>query len=486
MITISHRALFLIAAVTLMFSVELSQLIHIWSIWDGAYSHGILLVIYSGYLIYLSSLSLQPGKPSCLAAFGLLICVAIWVLSRLLFIEVAAQAMWPIMILAVIATLLGWNNMWRLFIPVALLMLAVPIWDYSGYTLQRITVFVDQILLSVTNVVFEVDDIYVHLPGKGTFEVAFGCSGLRYFLIALALSLIIAQQWLQHIKSRMQIIAAGLLLGLASNWLRVAIIIYIGDYTNMQSPLVDDHETFGWILFAIMMLPLLFLGNYLEKRDGQCAPVTRQVTLKTQWAKLDYIAGLVLLILYSVSIWVWFSTQINMVTLDKREFTLEPDGWKKLPIALEERLGIYFNRPDVLWRSSFYRPNGYGVERMEGFIYYFAQQRTGQELVQSGNRFYDAASYKVIEVTDENVGWRLLRLKHRISGKQQWLFTSYLVAGQFTSDLIGVKLSLLEQPFRDNNQVAALGWLLDCGECVKDDELVNNLITTSKDVLSVK
>lgn len=475
--SISNRALAVIVLISLAFSFEIYLLIDEWLTLDGSYSHGLLLFFYSAFLAVQASKNLTEETVSIFAFFGLCICIVIWVISRLLFIEVAAQAMWPVIILAAIATIFGWRNMWRLFIPIGILILAVPIWDYIGYPLQLITVFVDELILSVVGIPFEVDDIYVHLPEKGTFEVAFGCSGLRYLLIASALSLIIAQQWLRRLDNKFKIIIAGVFLGLASNWLRVAIIIYIGDATNMQSPLVDDHETFGWVLFGIMMVPLIYYGNYLEASESKNGDISGSVTDTANHSKAKLgLISLVILSCILLGAWLIKNTKVTNSRSVSIDIAFIPDGWSKLPIGMPNDIGVFFNRPDTLQHSSFFRQEGSIVHRLEGYIYQFDVQRTGRELIQSGNRFYDAERYSVVDTHFDSAGFKYLVLKDRLHNKKLLMWLGYIVNGKFTTDRVKVKLSLLSQPFERASKVAAVAWVLDCGNCTKPVELIQQTL----------
>ncbi len=120
---------------------------------------------------------------------------------------------------------------------------------------------------------FEVEGVFVYLIGVGTFEVAHGCSGLRYLLVGgQALVLIYGELYLSRLRSRITLFClGGVAFALLANWIRVFVIIYMGGYeTNMQSGLIEDHENFGWWVFAgTLVPPLYFLARQLEKRDDQ-------------------------------------------------------------------------------------------------------------------------------------------------------------------------------------------------------------------------
>lgn len=481
-ISLANKLRLLIVLVGIIFIVEISGLIHLWLQIDGAYSHGVLLFAYSAWLCFIASKNVTKVKSSWLAGFTLIISILLWVLCRLMNVEMGAQAMWPVVTLATIATFWGWQNMWRLAIPIGLMLLAVPIWDYSGYMLQLLTVFMDQFLLAAVGVEFEIYDIYVTLPGKGTFEVAFGCSGVRYLLISLALSLIMAQQWLRTVRARTKIILAGIFLGLASNWLRVAIIIYVGDYTNMQSPLVERHETFGWILFAVMMLPLLWFGNRLESserlQDSQY--VLSKPAPHEQPNKVSFLVWAFVVLLAILSGWLWNTNDFSGDETQYRELPIEVSQWQQLPRMLQSPLNIYFNQPDVLWRSSYYRAGNNEVERLDGFIYQYSLQRSGQELVQSGNHFYDYRRYRVDNMELRKDGWKVMDLYDLKTRRSFWLLSGYMSADGVTSNAIDIKLALLRQPFRERNNVAAVAWVSSCMECRQNETLVEELIAGAR------
>lgn len=478
-----YRVVVLIAVVLLCFGREITQLFDIWSKLDGSYSHGFLLFFYCGYLI-LSKCSKESAEynPSLLGLSALFFSVIIWQVSRLLFIEVAAQAMLPVVILALIWSILGWRILTQYLIPVGLLILAVPIWDYLGYPLQLLTVFVDQYLLGFSGIVFTITDVYVHLPSKGTFEVAFGCSGLRYFLVSLTLSLVIADQWLKHLMNRVLIVLTGLFLGLLCNWLRVAIIIYVGDYTNMQSPLIDDHETFGWVLFFILMLPLILIALRMERTEKNTEDRNKKlcITPYDLSSSNKVMLALSLVVIIVPALWSLYILKDSNKVAKVGEMNLQIVGWKKLPLALNNKYGINFNKPDEQYHSTYVSGNQGEIKKLDGYIYIYDYQRTGRELIQYGNRFYKNSLYKKISSKKIANGWTLLKLLNSKSGRYHWLLKSYISADGFSSDKKDVKLSLLLQPFTKDTRTAAVAWILSCGECTPDVVFLNSLISHSE------
>ena len=85
----------------------------------------------------------------------------------------------------------------------------------------------------------------------GQIVIADGCSGLRYFEIALALAYIIAllNNYSERKLLPALIIAAAL--GLLANWIRIFILVLIGYESKMESSLMANHEYFGWFVFLL-------------------------------------------------------------------------------------------------------------------------------------------------------------------------------------------------------------------------------------------
>src|SRR5690606_33172616 len=128
-------------------------------------------------------------------------------------------------LLGVLAVLMGWRQVRYFIVPVGLLIFTVPVWDFLSWNLQVITVEINRLLLGLMDIEFRVEGVFVYLIGVGTFEVAHGCSGLRYLLVGQSLAVIYGELNLQRVRSRVIIFLAGVLLALVANWIRVFVII---------------------------------------------------------------------------------------------------------------------------------------------------------------------------------------------------------------------------------------------------------------------
>jgi EpsI family protein len=98
---------------------------------------------------------------------------------------------------------------------------------------------------------------------SGTFEIAGGCAGLHFAVVALATgSLLAYTQRLSAVRA-VKLLALALGVAMVTNWMRVTAIICIGSATDMRSPLVADHYAFGWVLFAVALVPVFVAARAL-------------------------------------------------------------------------------------------------------------------------------------------------------------------------------------------------------------------------------
>jgi exosortase len=194
--------------------------------------------------------------------------VALWAME-IIFLNSARQVLVPVMIWAVAATVLGKAAARALFWPLAFLYFALPQWWIINTPLQELTAEVANALVWLTGVPAYVEGNSFHLPA-GVVEVANGCSGLNYLVVALALALFQGLSYLQSWRLRWRLLVASSVVALVSNWLRVYALIVIGYATDMQHYLIRvDHLYFGWVLFLVCMWPVFVYAARLEQREAR-------------------------------------------------------------------------------------------------------------------------------------------------------------------------------------------------------------------------
>ncbi|MDX1823273.1 MAG: exosortase, partial [Thiohalomonadales bacterium] len=252
-----------------------------WFVFDESYSHGLLLAALS---VYMSGLAYRETRPQPgffpIWLVPLILGVAAYVIGGIMLLEALQFVALIPLLMSALAVIWGWRQSVPFIIPVGILIFTVPFWDYLSWPLQNLTVYVNDIWLGWLGIQFRVDGVFVYLTNIGAFEVAGGCSGLRYLLVGMSLTAIYGQLNYQLWRNRILLFVVSIGVALLANWLRVFVIFQQGYVTKMQSPLVHNHEFFGWVLFGVMLIPLFWFANRLERGEPS-QPVCSQVAARS-------------------------------------------------------------------------------------------------------------------------------------------------------------------------------------------------------------
>ncbi len=239
---------------------------------DGTYSHAYLIPIITLYLYFkLSANGLLAYRESIsYVSFALLIGSGL-----LLFVTSNAQisiGYW-LSFLAVLTfgvmSLFRFN--WYVLFPTLFLIFIFPLWGLLTEVLQAISVTAVTYMMSFTGIPTYVEAQYITIPA-GVFEIADGCSGLRYIIVSLAISTLFIFMYINNTKKAVTFLSIAILGALLTNWIRITALILIGEYTDMQSSLMEDHNTFGWYLYIPFMFLLFMWGNKLANHDLLSTP----------------------------------------------------------------------------------------------------------------------------------------------------------------------------------------------------------------------
>ena len=231
------------------------------------YDSGQLLVPFIICWIAVRSCDLPrpTSRISPFAIAALVVCVVLWLVAYKASSNIGEQLLMPPILGCAAWAAFGWPIAMRLAVPLACLYFAIPLWEFLVPILQGMAVRVTETVLGVTGIPVHIDGVLVNIP-EGTFKIAEGCAGRRYFVVCLTVAALLAG------ISRMRPVRAILFLGIAAalaivmNWIRILTVIYIGHVTNMQSYLVRvEHLSFGWALFAVLMIIVCLVGSRLAR-----------------------------------------------------------------------------------------------------------------------------------------------------------------------------------------------------------------------------
>jgi exosortase len=466
-----------------------------WLQFDESYSHGFLVLLVS---LVLCAGTWRRVRPA--ASFywpwliPLVLSVLLYIAGSILLIEAFQQVALIPLLLSGLMALWGWKQTLPFVVPVGLMALTLPFWDYLSWPLQLITVSVNQFMLSWLDIEFVVEGVFVYFPGVGAFEIAHGCSGLRYLLVGATLSLLYGELNLQKWSSRVWLLLAGVLFALVANWVRVFIIIYVGYESDMTSSLINEHDFFGWWVFAATLVPLFFIGRWLEAREDVTATESnldrqrdKQSTKSTNRGSAIGQLFVIVPVLVLVVV-TWFGTPSESQILTRKNDVIEE--YNTTFVHTDEWLPL-FDRSLANWRPEIARPDrvleksyakrgtfGEGVGAGEVLLvalYSYDFQRPGREVIQYGNRLHDSAAQLPVRTFEVGAGGSVslagLTLQYRRSDEVIYLAYGYYVEGQWEQNELQAKLAQLPGILNSRTDASLLVIGLQCGGCDGEEKL---------------
>lgn len=236
-----------------------------WSDVGDSYVLGYPLILAAGWLVYLRREQLRAIHPAP-SWFGMLCFAgAIFMMyaARLIQLQIVQQIMVPASLWCAVFAVTGWQVGRVLLLPIALQYFGMPVWDPLIDVLQSVTVLVAQTALGWMQIPALIQGNNIHLP-YGIITVADSCSGLNLLLAALLVATLQAQMGAYDTARRIKLLLAAGAIGLLDNWVRVVGLILIAHYSRMQSPLVYDHASFGWWIYAVSLVPIFWIARRLE------------------------------------------------------------------------------------------------------------------------------------------------------------------------------------------------------------------------------
>lgn len=436
----------LVIAVTcgIIFQSSLQGIFGRWLKFDEAYSHGLLVLAITIYLLFRSLRAIWPLRlsPNILGFLALIGTAFVWALAQAMSIQVIEEFLVPFMLWLPFFSVYGWKQARLLIVPIGFLYFAIPFWDYLSMPLQLITVAVNEVGFRLTDISAEIEGVFVHLPGIGTFEVAHGCSGLRYLIVGLTLTTLFGYLNYDRWSLRFILIALGLLLSLVANWIRVFIIIYAGYKTNMESSLIEDHDMFGWWVFAATLVPLFWVANTLARKGRE--PHIESPLIKQEPATLLKQMSVLVIAVAALVIPVGLIEAQNQDSLEYYapiDLPQQMGEWQSLRVSVSPIWSPLMRGYTQKAEAQYFNQDN---QRLAVSVYLYSTQAPGRELIQDANRLYDYRNWRVVAADYHQlaggIAYNQFVLEERSNGQRVSVAQGYHVAGISYSDRLKAKL----------------------------------------------
>lgn len=283
--------LVLLVAWALFYISTFSGLLRRWTQWDQDLSYGLPVLAIFVYL-FLKTLpwACDPPRPRQFVFWvgACAVCSFAWLASHLVGISIFEQLMLIPLLALGLTSLFGVRTIFRHRMLLLLPIFVIPVWGSLNGVLLNISSTVVGELVRVIGMPARIEGNSIFIP-YGHIIIADGCSGLRYFVISLLLGYLLAYMNRYTERGFLVVLIVAATIGLIANWLRIFILIMIGYGTQMQSPLMADHELFGWILFAALCLPALYFAPVVKTTSGKTAPLLD--TGPPSWRRVGLVCG---------------------------------------------------------------------------------------------------------------------------------------------------------------------------------------------------
>jgi len=234
-------------------------------------AHGIPVVILFVYLLY-KSLPWTPlvnrNTTWWVSLIGLGLGSAAWFVFHAVNVTILEQVILLPLLVLLLASVFGLKQVFNHRLLLLFPLFAIPVWDYLNEPLLAMSSFVVGEMVRMAGMPALIKGNSIFIP-FGHILIADGCSGVRYFVIALTMGYLIGYLNRYSEKQLFAVLAVAAILGLVTNWIRIFILIVIGYETEMQSPLMADHEYFGWVLFAVICLPAIYFAPVVKRQRPQ-------------------------------------------------------------------------------------------------------------------------------------------------------------------------------------------------------------------------
>ena len=414
---------------------------------DGTYSHAFLIPFITLYLYYQLSITgkLQFREKASLPFTLLLIAC-----GYLLFITTNAQismGYWLSFLLVCLASLpMIYTFNWQILFPSAVLIFIFPFWGILTPILQKMSVAAVTFIMGFTGVPTYVQAQFVTIPA-GVFEIADGCSGLRYLIVSLAISSLFIFLYIKDTKRALMFFIIAILGALLTNWIRITALILIGQYTNMESSLMDDHNTFGWYLYIPFMVLLFRWGNNLADNDlfNPEDKVKQLSTPRKTPNKIAFITLIGLLTITSSTLKLATSEGITNDVVANNTFAFKPENSNNNEDNIKPNIHYYSSVETIKSTPT----------TGESFHYIF--HFNGSDL-DGKPSFYDndfiPKGWQVIEQSIIN-GWQVYSIYKNQRYAQ--VNVKYEIANQTTPQVIAFKMKRLAESLKGKNKTS-LHW----------------------------
>ncbi len=264
-----------IVAFTLLLVLYFPSLILMAQIWvgDENYGHGIFIPLISLYLIWQQRTHLLAVTPGIywpgLILFGL--GLTFFLIGELTTLYIVVWLSFWLMLMGLVITYIGLNRAKVIWFPLLYLLFMIPLPQFIFRTLSQELQLISSSLgvgcLQIVGVTAFQEGNVIDL-GPIQLQVAEACSGIRYLLPLMALSLLCAYLFREAMWKRVCLFLSSIPISILLNGFRIGIIGILVEWYGKEPAEGFYHLFEGWVIFLVS-LGILFLEAMMLSRIGR-------------------------------------------------------------------------------------------------------------------------------------------------------------------------------------------------------------------------
>jgi len=246
-----------------LYSHVIARLVHDWYI-DDNYSHGFLIIPIALYFVWerrkkLKEAARRRSYWGLAVVVGSMTVLLAGILGSELFMTRVSMLG---TIAGVILYLYGWNHLKILALPVAFLLLMIPvpaiIFNQIAFPLQLLASRFGEMALLLAGVPVLREGNVIHLANT-SLEVAEACSGIRSLISLLTLGIVYGYFTDSRTWVRVILAAGTIPIAIAANGIRVAGTGIAAHYYGAEAAEGFFHSFSGWIIFVAAFIMMFIL-----------------------------------------------------------------------------------------------------------------------------------------------------------------------------------------------------------------------------------
>ncbi|MFT6984889.1 MAG: EpsI family protein [Psychromonas sp.] len=399
----------------------------------GPYNHGLLGFGLALYVFWIKKEAFAYPRGNFLNLLPLCAASLLLLVANLASIGQLQLLGLFLVIVALLLSLYGLKIINTLFLPLLMIFLTLPVWNVLQIPLRDISTWVS--FHSVDTLGFAIirDGYNLITPG-GTFIVEQACSGLGFFLASALYAVFVAEINNLSRKAAILFFFLAVIFAVIANWIRITVIIIVGSQTAMQHFIVQDHLTFGWLVFAACFIPLIIIGHtYFGERTSDNIDQKKLIN-QNKGINKGYLASISLILLIFAAM-----SQIISSRFDPKYKFILPTVPHYAQVGLNHETSHNWSPISKGATSEEFSYFSQGENLLQVYLANYAKQHQGAEIIFVENSLFDKNRwFNVEEQTVELPSsvlkqFKLLTLR-RNNYRSRMIAYWYFVDGHYITD----------------------------------------------------